>query len=373
MARAKGPVIDLGVVKFKGFAQLNDPHSDTVAPRARKDDYEHTVTTKLLWFRDYCNENELMAIFTGDIYHRKGDVILPRFMTWWEEYMAGFKHKPLVVPGNHDLVGGNPDTAMRKPIGTLLASGHVLPRGSDLYLKFGMPGGQAAEVYIACSGYDTSMENDPTEYKVGILGKEPENKYHLVIMVAHGMLMPEGQSFFGEDMYVKGEDLRGCGSDIIMLGHYHPRYKIPSDLTEYGRDSRNQRPLIRNPGALTRGTLKDDDLKRVPSFGVLLFNPDSMEFNHWSDWFKMEDVVVPHLPATDVFLDDREEKKKEEAEKARIQALVGLMQEKTSDATTAGDFETIKRQVMDNKELEEAVRDEVVMYLEKSAEVVGNM
>ncbi len=59
--------------QYVGLLCIGDPHLASRVPGFRRDDYPNTVLNKLRWSLDYANQNALLPVLLGDLFHRPRD------------------------------------------------------------------------------------------------------------------------------------------------------------------------------------------------------------------------------------------------------------------------------------------------------------
>ena len=85
-----------------GICFIGDPHLLSLRPGRRIDNYTQTILNKLKQIRDYCNENNLLAIILGDLYDNANDKDV-EMNTDLALILQSFKHKVISAVGNHDI------------------------------------------------------------------------------------------------------------------------------------------------------------------------------------------------------------------------------------------------------------------------------
>ena len=302
-------LIDLGELDVSGLAQANDIHYTTAAPESRIDDYPAAIRRKLFAFRDFCQKEHAFPVFTGDVTHVSA--VKHPDVSFLLEYFWDFKIRPYLIAGNHDMSGGNPATLVSRPFWSIRNSRSVM-YGKDVMFT-ARPSG--LKVYIAGSDYDTDMEGDTSGYMVWDSRHAAEAD--LVVLVCHGMVMPTGKSFVAD--YVSNESLAACGADVLMCGHYHPRVGFPKSLVGLGRKGV---PALANPGAFSRGSVAESDMKRVPAFGFLRFRDRPIQGSGLAGLVLWEEHDLPHDPADAVFSPTARRKAGEEGRTRKFKELV---------------------------------------------------
>lgn len=76
---------------------IPDVHLQEYSPRSRKDSYPTTILDKLLWVRNYINDNDGQAYFLGDLFNAVNMPMI--YMYRVIDLFKGFKNIPYIVIG----------------------------------------------------------------------------------------------------------------------------------------------------------------------------------------------------------------------------------------------------------------------------------
>ena len=258
------------------IAIIGDIHQSDVAPSSRTDDYKKTIFNKLEFIRDICNKKSVdVVVCLGDIFHRKNPNLNSHEMVrTLIEIFSSFDGKVLEIPGNHDI-SMTSKNLQRQP---LAEAGAVSVLGYP-YSKNFCFSTEKFDVY----GLGYADANDKLSEHYFNLNEEIEDTTKCNILCIHQMLLPDGDSFFGD--YLNFAELAQFDFDIICCGHYHPGFN-PQVIQKYGK-------LFINPGAIARGSLDVHNLDKSPSFLIL-------DIKDKSD-VAWEVVQIPHEPSNKVF------------------------------------------------------------------------
>lgn len=160
--------------------------------------------------------------------------------------------------GNHDVKYGDWTFLEESPLGVLLESGVFKPCYDQHEAVFTKDGLTVRVVGIPYHGTTYDMDRF-TRIKKG-------DEDYLVVM-AHVLASKEGGSMFeGEDI-IRYADLKGLDPDVWCFGHWHKNQGV----TEIDPGK-----FVVNIGSLSRGSLSQDDLRRVPEMAVMSFGPQGI-------------------------------------------------------------------------------------------------
>ena len=222
-----------------------DSHHSEVAPKSRCDDYGAAIAAKLDWISDYGNEiGADLFIDNGDLTDRATQSI-EELMTLHRIHEKR-KAPTITVVGNHPIRG---NVNLWKPKSGVYALSKLLKPGHF-------------EILDAWKG------------DITVAGKK--------IRLHHTDLMRRPITIKGWK-HILWSDYDHGGADLVMVGHYHPRQGI----------HRVNGAWFVSPGALSRGSLAEDNLKRVPKIVVIDIGAGGQIDFKW--------VTVPHRPAAEVF------------------------------------------------------------------------
>lgn len=327
---------------------FTDPHISLSNPVNRKDNFAETVSNKFKETAILAKEHNVDSIICGgDIFHFKGMRTNHAEVTEAMQLFSYFHKPPLVVPGNHDVLGGNINTVRECAIGTLAKAGCITIL-ADFY-PIGVPTLFEVVEYI-----DLKQGNDIVRVKglPWIWDVDVDTHYYkevfngkidglVNLLIAHSMIVP-GKFF---DPYTRIDDISGdeFQFDICMSGHYHDGFPPTHKNGKY----------FFNPGALTRREYSEENLNRHPS--VILLKVENQQVTY--ETIKLKSA----LPPEDVFL----EPKKLREENTEISDFVKTLSsegtlEKTGVNKLADDITT--------SNLSQEVKDKAIQYLREANE-----
>ena len=161
--------------------------------------------------------------------------------------------------GNHDCAFGDYTRLPRQPLSVLYESGVFRPLYDDHELVITKDGITVRVVGVPYHGH---------RYNLDRISRVKKGKEDYLVMVCHMLASPEGgQMFLSEDI-VSYDYLNGQDPDVFCFGHWHRDQGIvtlPSGKT------------VVNVGSLTRGSLSEDNMDRIPCAVSLEFSREGFE------------------------------------------------------------------------------------------------
>ncbi len=246
--------------ELQGLLCIGDPHLASRAPGFRKDDYPRTILGKLRWVLTYAEQNRLVPVILGDLFHFPRDNA-----NWLLVQVLELLNRPvLAVAGNHDC---STDTLSDDDtLCVLCAAGkvHLLDRQGEWR--------GAINGTRVCIGGTSWGRTLPQRFERG--------DAELVVWVAHHDVRFPG--------YEAAARIGCCeipGVDVVVNGHIHR----PMEDVVRGRTT------WINPGNISRVRRDDNTRQHVP--GALRIDIAAAQ------WSKRM-VEIPHLPFEQVFHQD---------------------------------------------------------------------
>ena len=222
--------------------QVNDPHLSDKPPLRRTPQYLEELFEKLYEIKDIADQYNVDAlVIPGDVFHQKTAMRVSYFLTLRVlRWVADVKRRIFVLPGNHDLTDNNLASLVRQPLGTLRFMPNVTFLGQydvdfNGYHLWGVPGVM-------------------TDFTVDRF--MPKTPWQQTIIVAHGPIVVDDKNYPYE--VLRAKDIAGTAF-LLLYGHFH----TPIETTKIGNTT------FVNPGALSRGTIGEDDLKRTPQIAII--------------------------------------------------------------------------------------------------------
>jgi DNA repair exonuclease SbcCD nuclease subunit len=225
-----------------------DVHVSDVTPRGRKDNWTEMVLNKLTQVGQIAfNISADAVIDGGDFFHikvptRNSHALVQRVMELHRSYPCPV----YCTPGNHDSVYGDYSFLYQQPLGVLYSSG-IFNRLYDEY-----------EAIFVKDGIKVRVVGVPyhgAKYDLDRLAKIRKKDEDFLVVVAHLLASKDGGSMFeGEDI-LRYSDLVQYEGDIFCFGHWHK----DQGVTEISPGR-----FVVATGSLTRGSLSQDEISRVP-------------------------------------------------------------------------------------------------------------
>lgn len=310
---------------FKAIT-FTDIHLADRNPASRKDNYLESIFSKIDQAREICEQRKVdVALCAGDIFHLKTPSKNSHYMV--SQMIALLKRFPcpvLAIYGNHDIRQDNISTLAKQPFYTLVKSEAVKYLEDEFF--------NSGDIRIF--GMDYVSNPDYADFNKANSGEKVQ------ICVAHVNASSKFDDLFGERVYTY-QELAKTSPDVFVFGHYHP---------DQGIEIHNNKHFI-NVGSISRGSLKKDELSRIPSLGYI----------EVSDEFKVtcEKIPLKVLAASEIF--DLDKKEKEEKEEKEIHNFINEMKDKL--VVKEGDDVGSK---IKSLEFEKKIIDKALEYFERA-------
>jgi len=296
---------------------VNDVHSCDRSPHNRSSSYSDDIFDKLKYIVSLTEDPVYTFLaFTGDLFHFPQPSKVSHFLvSRWFDILDSVKCPVYIVPGNHDLSSGRLDSLPKQPIGLLSKhpSVEILHSGKRIRTDDG----------IDIAGVEWNYSTDSFFIR-DKLGKTCD------ILLTHAPISPVSNPFYSTISY---SELSGIAK-FICYGHIHNQHPVEIiDST-----------IFVNPGALSRGSLSDDDLKRKPSIAIIDFFDNSVSY-----------LAVPYKPATDVFFMEAANIKKENRES--IEKFIANLNLTSISKITVESIISEVSKITDNQQVIEKIRE----------------
>lgn len=214
---------------------VGDIHWTMTNPARRVDAYYESIGHKL---------DELVGIaagydatvFIGDLFHSKSRV---KWLEWslLADKLKAIPGRKFVIPGNHDLFGGNYYSWEVQPIGALVKAGIVEMLDKPVRLD-----------YVWLVGIPFSYYHQSKDYYLDVQKFRP----NLVLCYTHDMILKSSPPF--DCRYLLMDDvMANFDGDILFNGHLHYIHEIYN----YGINKK-----FVQLGSVSRGVLNIDDKDR---------------------------------------------------------------------------------------------------------------
>lgn len=256
---------------------VGDIHAADRPPSIRTDEYSEQVLAKLQQTVAIAEEHDVEAvIWAGDAFHvkaqgRTSHGLVRGLVEVGQEY-----RRWLIVPGNHDMAHNRIESIPKQPLGVLYRAGAV-----QLCGQITLPSG------LGVFGFPWLQ--DWTEWGPWMKAWKTSSAK---LMVAHAPLYPPAYEPYGEffDTSTWASMMEREGH--VYYGHVHDAHGVHIERSTEDPDIFETHTFVFcNNGAISRGSLNESDLTRVPT--VTLYDPDS------SDIFTP--IELEYLPAETVF------------------------------------------------------------------------
>lgn len=313
-----------------------DVHLSDQTPKSRTDVWADTVIEKLAYVGRLAGEIGADAVLDGGDFFdikspsRNSHSLVRRAIQTHADYPC----EVYANVGNHDCVYGDYNYLHQQPLGVLYECkvfNRLYNEHEAIFVKDGV---KVRVVGIPYQG---------TTYDMGWFSNIQRGDEDYLIVVAHLLASKTVTTMFESEDVVKYEYLDAFPVDAYFFGHWHKDQGIHK--TRGGK-------YIVNIGSLTRGSLSEDDLERVPSVAILRCDREGLT---------IEQVPVEHAPATTVFdvvakqmADVREEMMTEFAELVRKELLVPVAKASLRDKIRA------------LPSISDAIREKTLLYVEKA-------
>lgn len=308
-----------------------DIHMSDRTPASRTDDWRTTVERKLRKVGEMAKDYDAV-LDGGDFFDIKSPTRNSHSLV--REVIDIHKDYPVPVyacVGNHDCVYGDYTFLHQQPLGVLFSSGAFERLYDEHEITFEKDGVKVRVVGIPYHGVHYDMERFKNI-------KKGDEDY--LVCVAHVLASEKGGSMFeGEDI-VKYADLTELDPDVWCFGHWHK----DQGITEIAPDK-----WVVNIGSMTRGSLTQDNIDRIPCLGSLCFSEKGIELTK---------IPLEVDPAEEIF--DLEKREKEEIREDTMATFVGSL--KDSLATCS---ETDLRESILALEIPQGVKERALLYLEQ--------
>jgi DNA repair exonuclease SbcCD nuclease subunit len=317
------------------FIFRTDVHVADRNPDSWKADYPAEVWSSLEQIGDLARKYKTDAVLDGgDFFHVKASTRNSHGLV----ARAASIHSAYPCPvylniGNHDVAYNNLDTLERQPLQVLFAAG-VFQRMSDNTFESG-----GTRVRVVGFPYNPARAVD--DFKSVERGDEDVLIFVIHALATEKVSSPEdSKDFFGEAVFEYKDFVYEGGPDVACFGHWHKDQGVVRIDDRY----------FVNPGAVSRGSLNNENLKRVPQVALIEIEDGKVSVGT---------IPLRVSPAKDVF--DLVRKQRREQEGAIITQFVERLQ-KEMGASSDGDV----TKTIEGLGFAPEVRNRALGYLEKA-------
>lgn len=312
-----------------------DLHMADEAPSSRTDDWASTLFDKLRQIGEIARANKAQAVLDGgDFFHLKSPSRNSHdLVRRTAEVHAEYPCPVYANVGNHDVKYGALEYLHESPLGVLFSSG-VFRRLYDQHeAVFENDGVRVRVVGIPYHG---------TKYDMNRLTSIVKGDEDYLVVIAHLLASPAGGTMFEAEDIVSYSDLANHDASVTCWGHWHKNQGI--------REVASGKWVV-NIGSLSRGSLTQDEMDRVPSVAVMEFRKSGI---------RIREVPLRVHPAKEVF--DVGRRERQIARATTVETLVQSIQ-----ATAMPRIEgSLIDEVRVRGDIPEVVRERTIEYLERS-------
>jgi len=321
------------------FVTRSDVHISDHTPQSRTDNWIETVAEKLAQVGEIAREVGAHAVLdNGDFF----DVKSPARNSHALVRLVADVHAKYPCPvwgnvGNHDCVYGNLGYLDQQPLGVLFSTG-VFKRCYGEYARSLFDPDSRVKVRVVGIPYH-GPKYDMEWFKVAKTEKED-----YLVVLAHVLASSRGGTMFeGEDI-VKYDDALNLSPEVDcwVFGHWHK---------DQGIVEHRPGKWIVNIGALTRGSLSQDDLDREPGVAILTFTKDGIG---------VERRNLAVRPVDDVF--NLERRVQAETRAMTMEAFVSSLRETLGKEVNS---ESLQERI-DRMGVPDNVRERAILYIEEA-------
>lgn len=268
------------------FLAFNDLHMSDKAPASRTDNYTDELFELLDQIERAAYGGKFDGILiAGDIFHRKPGInlaVLARLAAWCRRLlMAGCP--VIAIPGNHDLRYDRYESLLPNPItnegstqplaflfdmGLMLNVSTLRTNNAGLPLGLANPAKQPYETCIWGVPFPDAFDMDQwvaVGKAIAVQRQAHPENHHIVL--GHCFASLDGGDYFGEPVHSYGLLSQLVPADVFVFGHDHGDGGIVTLNGPVGEQ------FFVNLGALSRGSLTDEDISRAVSVAIINTDP----------------------------------------------------------------------------------------------------
>ncbi len=318
---------------------FTDPHVKDTPPISRSDDYASAILGKIEKIRDMCVDQKVDGVFVGgDVFDVKNSARTTHgLVVRCINLFSSFPCPVYTLVGNHDIFHDQLSTLDKQPLGVVFA------KGDAVLIRLSENSFQAGPVRFV--GYDYQI---PEKIDVSHFDR-PKDGEDVQIAFTHHNLVPSGTKFWDEAAIPYG-DFKDISPDIVINGHLHS----PPGGNIVVKDGKT----FVNPGALSRGSLTIDDVKR-PVQALIIEYPDRSGIGVEHVTLTLVDLEA--TPAEEVFYIERKERELENSQK-----MAEFVENLTDTIENSSERDTV--QLLEEIEMSSEVRASVEKYLNRAKE-----
>lgn len=327
--------VGLNVDSIK-FITFTDVHMSSVNPSSRKGDYERDILDKLDQIRALGAKVGVdFFICAGDLFNLKAPMRNPHALNaTLINLFKSFSAPIYTTEGNHDLRQDSYETFSEQPLNVIYSSDAMI---------------QARNIRKTINNITFRVRSIPFQEEPDLsLIEHAGDDVDLSIFILHLYSSLEGGMLFKTKLF-SYYDIAKLMDDIFVLGHYHVDQGVEI-LTENGKPQH-----FINVGAISRGSLSDEDVKRLPKVSLVTVTKEDGKISVEATVVRLK--VKPVDEVFDLVVHEREKKEQKEA-----QEFVSKLKSEIMDAPE-GDRITDEINSMD---LDKKVLDKVNYFLNEA-------
>jgi len=327
------------------FITFTDVHISDTNPQSRLGCYRDDILDKLNMIGMLGNKLGVdFFVCAGDMYNlkapmRNSHLLNNMLINTFSRYKA-----PLyMIEGNHDLTNDSYENFEKQPISVLYNSGAV-NRLTGKTITIASKDDENFKMNLRGFPFTEAPDlTDRKEYPLANSGVD------LSVCAMHLYATVNGGNLFKQKLY-SYEDIAQLKDDIFVLGHYH---------VDQGVEVVGSQHFI-NVGAVSRGSLSHDNIKRIPKVCVVTCTKENNQITT-----ETQVVKLKVRPASEVFI--LEEKEKEEKKMKEAEAFVAHLKDAvTSKDDIEGTEGFINKLKSENVDIENKVLKRVESYIQEA-------
>jgi predicted MPP superfamily phosphohydrolase len=319
------------------FITFTDIHISSVNPSSRKGSYEQDILDKLTQIKDIGKKLGVnFFICGGDLFNLKAPMRNPHGLN--SKLINLFKSFPAPIyatEGNHDLRQDSYETFDEQPLNVIYSSDALI---------------QARDIRKTFNNIHVRIRSIPFQEEPDLSSIErAKEDVDLNIFILHLYASLDGGMLFKTKLF-SYEEISQLMDDIFVLGHYHADQGLQT-LTLRGKVQH-----FINVGAISRGSLSEEDVKRTPNISLVTVLKKEGKISIVADSVPLK-VKSPE-DIFDLVVHEREKKEQKEA-----QEFVSKLQTELVDVP---ETDRISEEINLLK-LEKKVLDKVNYFLEEAS------
>jgi hypothetical protein len=269
------------------FLTFTDIHVSDHNPQNRKGNYKKDILDKLSQIGKVGIKLDVdFYLCGGDLYDHKAPMRNSHNLN--KQLMGIFNSygSPVyATEGNHDLRNDSYVNFEDQPISVLYESGALVQLRNKIVEKGSL------KVHLRAFPFEENPDLDS-------MPKAPDD-VDCSVCIQHLYSKPEGGMLFKQKLY-SYDEIGVLGDDIFLMGHYHVDQGVKI-ISTHGIDQH-----FINVGALSRGALSEDNIKRSPKICYVTITKEGDQVT-----IKTQQVKLKVKPVEEIFdLDKKEEEKK---------------------------------------------------------------